>query len=87
MPRVHTTGLLSSAPTSGDMMKKKQIARYCVGNRHLNRDNAWTARGQKVILHHANKQLHDEEVTNSETSASSLGTKDIDENMRREVLA
>ena len=87
-PRVHTTGLLSSAPTSGDTMEKKRIARYCVGNGHLNGDNAWTARGREVILRQVNKQLHDGEITNSgtsmETSASSLGvgnTKDVEENM------
>ena len=44
---VYTTGLLLSAPTSGDMMDKKRIARYCIGNGHLNEDNAWTARGQR----------------------------------------
>ena len=65
---VHTTGLLSSAPTSGDTMERKRIARYCVGNGHLNKENAWAARGQEVIVCHANKQLHDREVTNSETS-------------------
>ena len=64
--------------------------RYCVGNRRLNGDNTWIARGQEVILHHANKQLHNGEVTNSETSmetlASSVGnTKDIEEEKSRPI--
>ena len=53
--------------------------------------NSWTARGQEVILRHADKQLHDGEITNSgtsmETSVCSLGvgnTKDFEDNIDEE---
>jgi len=78
--------LLSSAPTNGDTMEKKQIARYCVGNGHLKGDNTRTARGQEVILGTPTSR-HDGEVTNSgtlmETSASSLGVGNILRTLRK----
>ena len=47
-PRVHTSGLLSSVPTSGVTMEKKRLASYCVGNKHLDRDDA--SPGSSVVI-------------------------------------